>query len=57
MNDQFQISPDFKWIAYTSEEIWDTPKPKKDSLGRITFKINFTDGARARTLFSVNRWE
>ncbi len=44
MNDQFQISPDFKWIAYTSEEIWDTPKPKKDSLGRITFKINFTDG-------------
>lgn len=44
MNDQSQISPDFKWIAYTSEEIWDTPKPKKDCLGRIPFKINFIDG-------------
>lgn len=33
-NCEFQISPDFKWIAYTSNEIWSNPKP--DSLGRIT---------------------
>ena len=44
INEQSQISPDFKWIAYTSSEIWDTPEPKKDSLGRIHLKINFMDG-------------
>jgi Tol biopolymer transport system component len=35
---KFQISPDFKWIAYMSNEIWYNPKP--DSLGRITLHAN-----------------
>ncbi len=37
----FQISPDFKWIAYTSEEVWQTLKT--DSLGRIIFRF-FNNG-------------
>lgn len=47
---EFQISPDFKWIAYTSEEVW----PKKDSLGRIIFYSFWNGEGYELCLASIN---
>lgn len=48
----FQISPDFKWIAYTSGEIWQSPE--KDSQGRNIFNAFMNGQGQELCLASVN---
>lgn len=49
-----QISPDYKWIAYTSSEVWSIPG--KDSIGRPVLNIHiFMDGnGQEMCLLSTN---
>ncbi len=51
----FQISPDNKWIAYTSSEVWDAQR--KDSLEIPIVFASINGRARPRPLFIIDGWK